>query len=1206
MLFLIFVVTNKAFSQTSSLPKINATPPPPEAGALLKNVNIPVSLTTGVPNISIPIHTIDLNGFSLPISINYNSSGIKTSETASNVGLGWSLSAGGMISSMVLGISDLEGNGYLYTGVNIPDTRVLDPRLTHVDTNTYSENADYTLAQQIIGNQVVSYTFGVPNPMPASTPIDSQPDIFYYSFGDKQGKFFFAKNGQIKTIPFTPISITKAQHFIILDELGNKFTFGTVETSVTTSTEFSSSPDFGGGSSQSINFIYYLTKIETPSGQFIDLSYDNVQYSLENPKSYTRFRRISSISNGLPTNVETRVESSTLINGKILRSIISNVGDTVLFNYESCPRIDMKKASNQTGSKALKEIQIRSSGLVSKFQLQQSYFNLSNYQPCQTQENSSLYRLKLNSIQREGEEPYIFEYYGNNSLPNRLSEIESDHWGYYINTGGKYFHEPQFGFTDGGNREPSLSLTRYGTIQKVIYPTKGHAEFEYELNMARDTLVTVSNGLQYKSASIYYSPNVSYQSIPFTIGQNANLASIRVDFHTTTSPPVANLRFDAFITGNGVNMNFQSVNGYGSQFVALSKATYNLNVEQVGQFEEGFIRISWNENTPGGNNQVIDNYNLGGLRIKSIKYYDFGNTTPVKRQDYKYTLFDNSNISSGMISNKPKYTRMHTKYVRRYHSELGMEDIQVNYWVQNSTSIDNLSGMQGHHVMYKEVHEYSDANGQIGMTQSKFSFVKDLMAYVSYPATIPTSYDWQRGLLLETTHFKYNSGTNQFIRVNKIENFYTFMYTPPSSISTGEIFAHYTPAAAPNETHALGVNIQLLAPEFRVYQNALSFRVAAMYEITSYKLISAWYFKNKSISYSYNEAGVEANRIETNYFFDKPIHAQLTRKNIINSSEHNLFEFFSYPLDYNNTTGFLKKMKDSHQKSYPVEHVKFIQKNSIYEILSGEIVQYKDNLKAQPDKRFSLVSNVPISHTAFKFSDRNIGVLPTQTSSGIFGMDSRYVEEDSFTQFDVLGNLTEHGVTNGIFSAQIWGYNLKYPIAVCKNALISQIAFSSFETNEKGGWTYSGAPVTNINSKTGLKYYNLNSGTISKSGIGASTSTPYKLTFWARRASGSGTWDFLGTSENLTTEWKLIQRTITSSSITITGTGIHIDELRLHPANAMMTTYTYKPLVGVSSVSDPRNNITYYEYDNANRLLNVRNDSKEIIETYEYKYKGTN
>ena len=66
--------------------------PSPEASSLAKFTEIPVLHYTGVPNISIPIHTINQKGISIPISLNYHSRGVQVSEIASRVGIGWALS----------------------------------------------------------------------------------------------------------------------------------------------------------------------------------------------------------------------------------------------------------------------------------------------------------------------------------------------------------------------------------------------------------------------------------------------------------------------------------------------------------------------------------------------------------------------------------------------------------------------------------------------------------------------------------------------------------------------------------------------------------------------------------------------------------------------------------------------------------------------------------------------------------------------------------------------------------------------------------------------------------------------------------------------------------------------------------------------------------------------------------------------------------
>lgn len=59
----------------------------PNAAALGKYGDIPVSLHTGVPDISIPITTLQEGPLSLNISISYHASGIKIAETASWAGL---------------------------------------------------------------------------------------------------------------------------------------------------------------------------------------------------------------------------------------------------------------------------------------------------------------------------------------------------------------------------------------------------------------------------------------------------------------------------------------------------------------------------------------------------------------------------------------------------------------------------------------------------------------------------------------------------------------------------------------------------------------------------------------------------------------------------------------------------------------------------------------------------------------------------------------------------------------------------------------------------------------------------------------------------------------------------------------------------------------------------------------------------------------
>ncbi len=71
-------------------------PPSPTAASLGKFGDIPVSLSTGIPNISLPVWEIREGTISVPITLAYHASGLKVEEIPGWVGLGWALNAGGI------------------------------------------------------------------------------------------------------------------------------------------------------------------------------------------------------------------------------------------------------------------------------------------------------------------------------------------------------------------------------------------------------------------------------------------------------------------------------------------------------------------------------------------------------------------------------------------------------------------------------------------------------------------------------------------------------------------------------------------------------------------------------------------------------------------------------------------------------------------------------------------------------------------------------------------------------------------------------------------------------------------------------------------------------------------------------------------------------------------------------------------------------
>ncbi|SHH87774.1 RHS repeat domain-containing protein [Flavobacterium defluvii] len=65
-----------------------------------------------------------------------------------------------------------------------------------------------------------------------------------------------------------------------------------------------------------------------------------------------------------------------------------------------------------------------------------------------------------------------------------------------------------------------------------------------------------------------------------------------------------------------------------------------------------------------------------------------------------------------------------------------------------------------------------------------------------------------------------------------------------------------------------------------------------------------------------------------------------------------------------------------------------------------------------------------------------------------------------------------------------------------------------------------------------------------------------------------------------------------------------LNALRTALPNAMVTTYTYLPLVGVSTITDPKGDKITYTYDSAGRLQFVKDAQGNLISENQYYYKN--
>jgi hypothetical protein len=185
----------------------------------------------------------------------------------------------------------------------------------------------------------------------------------------------------------------------------------------------------------------------------------------------------------------------------------------------------------------------------------------------------------------------------------------------------------------------------------------------------------------------------------------------------------------------------------------------------------------------------------------------------------------------------------------------------------------------------------------------------------------------------------------------------------------------------------------------------------------------------------------------------------------------------------------------------------------------------------------------------------------------------------------------------------------KYPLINSQN----DIAFTSFEyqnSNELnfGSGNFSGIVFGNIQQGsvvTGNRSYTFNGSIISKTGLDPTKT--YIVSYWSN--SGSYT---VSSSQSVTQgaslnpgNWQYFEHVVTNTSlVNISGAG-SIDELRIYPTNSWMTTYTYDPVVGLTSECDINNRLVYYEYDSFNRLSIIRDQDKNILKKICYSYNNT-
>jgi hypothetical protein len=1185
-------------------PVSTITPTAPTTAALLKYVDFNMNSNTGAPDITIPLFEVKGKELSLPLSISYNASGIKVNEQAGNIGLCWSLNGAGIISRAIRGKFD---DGTFWSSISAEVSNGFNP---------ISSQADFNIAK-VVGDKT----------------YDGAPDLYSYTFGGYSGKFLniVGKTPAITMLPKKPLLIEEYRttanpvpampYFKITAEDGTKYSFEAIEnTNIRTSYTINTA-----------SYTWHLTNILSADGtDQISFVYEDTYYE-ELPslgESFTYMNKACNFGNAVRTGSapDTYFTSSSRISGKQLKTIVFSEG-SVDFDI-SYDRLD--KFGDVA---AVKNPKINHIFLKNKLGdiLKTISFNYSYYNSAA----SGLYmkRLRLDQLdicpqpEQCGDPKFTNSYkftYNATALP-ALNSFAQDHWGYYngVNTNTTLLPTypinltPVYCYTlnpfcacstttgnsfNGADRKCYPNYVQAGVLEKIEYPTGGNVQFNYEANETAPLTYAEPLPKGYNNA-INFNPNnngvpntastPASDFIPASSYSNGGVCATASATYYTFSIPDATLRaypptakvmqYDAGGTGSlvaaiplaytqgGKSVNFTMYPGYQYSVV------FTTNVRGTS--------ISGDINYKAPIAKTVPYY-VGGLRLKQKTVYDPVSTTSMittfaySAGTFKQPVYEQFSLSfpgpSKDVCGEPCFGTGGGGPPDTYDKQ---ESIAL---IANYGGIDN-------EINYSQVTTIYGATGENGKTITNFTPYNN--DYFWRKGSIDDQQDFNAsGKLLRkvVNHFKVASGSTEIIQ----------------GIEVSGVYEH--PCLAPQPLN------------FGLYT-----------KLVSYKPIfnpSEWYFMDSTSTFMYDTQNSNVISTKTNYAYSNPLHMQVTEVLSKNSQGERTSQTFTYPQDYTysgtltGSASVMKEMINRHILTTRIEELTQTEKTNKFEVAfyvnSGGVNTYKlNNNQIVKDADYRLKLTSPVSESS--------GFTRSKIANGQFAYDSHYELDNQFTLYDVDQNLVEVKQRNNYYSfrcpvnGEIW--------AKTTHATYNETAYSGFEhaniSNDFTNWSYNNvnivasyayAPVGSMFS--GVRAYRFSGvSDLITNRVALSPTQKFKISFWGRDAtinvvaqSNSG---IVNSSVNVPLRqgatrlgWTYYEGYFTNADhVQLQGTGT-IDELRLYPQSARMTTYVYKNCVGVMSECNENNQNSFWDYDEFNRLRLVYDQDGFILNKNEYNY----
>jgi len=569
----------------------------------------------------------------------------------------------------------------------------------------------------------------------------------------------------------------------------------------------------------------------------------------------------------------------------------------------------------------------------------------------------------------------------------------------------------------------------------------------------------------------------------------------------------------------------------------------------------------------------------GGLRVKSVTQFDGVNHTNDLVTQYSYLLADGTS-TSGFIPPLPPHSYANSMY----NATGGVENYNVELQYNSSATIVPPTLMQGAPAGYRRVKE---SVAGMGSTVYEFTSLSDYPAlYTTLQYPFPNKQlvaDWALGLPKMTTI--YNEAGNMVKSLQNDYNVTITQLTDPKYRSMKMSYKKEAPGFVLGETTdcnqvatyyqftyehyypytGMAQLAQTISKEYTPDGNVVTTTSQYAYDPTYYTVTKATSYNSKgekSEQYPFYlyQAGTQTS--------SSPAYGYAAAYNLLSTP-------------YGSLTVLTKADNTKYITAYSKNSFKLTPQN-----LLEPLANYSAKLKAP----------VAISSTKTTFTpDEDYGVATTSLAL-----------DNNFDQYDTYGALTQSTQTKGnVKKSFIWD-PVANQISATADAALSDIGYTSFEyDNAFGGWNplaQGGTITSDRTCPTGTKYYNKTvSAPLTKQGLNAATT--YIVSYWSK--TGSFTVDnstSMITGRSISGGWVYYEHTVTNvNTASVSGVGA-IDELRVYPKGAQMSTTTYRPLVGVTSECDHNNHITYYEYDGYGRVTLARDQDRNIIKKFCYKY----